>query len=233
MRTTGQHPGDRPSPGFPLSTHELCHVTAQSRHSPGTGGAGGACVVAELHLPATIARKLRKRARLAAVEGDVRPDYRLVENPPARTAARRTLPLMGEPLELLRDYIASEKLRDADYFFRHLDRRLRRAWEQIRTEIGIDDVWWHDLRHTYAVYCARAGMPLPTLKVRLGHATIRMTMRYTQYTPGQSTTHDYSAMTDMGLQRQETLSLTPTECRSAWFGSTRVAFRISRAVIRG
>jgi hypothetical protein len=110
MRTTGQHPGDRPSPGFPLSTHELCHVTAQSRHSPGTGGAGGACVVAELHLPATIARKLRKRARLAAVEGDVRPDYRLVENPPARTAARRTLPLMGEPMELLRDYIASEKL---------------------------------------------------------------------------------------------------------------------------
>ncbi len=63
----------------------------------------------------------------------------------------------------------------------------------------VDDVRFHDLRHTYAVHCAKAGMPLGELQQRLGHATITMTMRYAVYQPPVASVHYDRALTDMGL----------------------------------
>jgi hypothetical protein len=61
--------------------------------------------------------------------------------------------------------------------FEVTNRQPRRARERIRVDAGLDDVRFHDLRHTYAVWCAKAGMPLVQLRQRLGHATITMTQR--------------------------------------------------------
>lgn len=42
----------------------------------------------------------------------------------------------------------------------------------------IHGVTFHTLRHTYASQARMAGMPLDVLKEQLGHADLRMTMRY-------------------------------------------------------
>jgi integrase len=76
---------------------------------------------------------------------------------------------------------------------------LRNAWEQIRAAAGLDEVRFHDLRHMYAVHCAKAGMPLGELQQRLGHASIQMTMRYAVYQPPMVSTHYDLALSDMGL----------------------------------
>ena len=79
------------------------------------------------------------------------------------------------------------------------NRQLRRAWERIREEAGLDDVRFHDLRHTYAVWCAKAGMPLVELQQRLGHATITMTQRYAVYSPPTASVHYDAALRRMGM----------------------------------
>ncbi|HXB27475.1 MAG TPA: site-specific integrase [Gemmatimonadaceae bacterium] len=41
----------------------------------------------------------------------------------------------------------------------------------------------HDLRHTFGVHCAQAGVPLPRLQKLMGHASPVMTMRYMKHAP--------------------------------------------------
>lgn len=114
--------------------------------------------------------------------------------------ARRRIPLAGEPLALLRRWVASEGLDSDEFVFAEVDEyNLRYAWEQIREEADLEDVRFHDLRHTYAVHCAKAGMPLGELQQRLGHANIQMTMRYAVYQPPMESTHYRQALAGMGL----------------------------------
>ena len=41
----------------------------------------------------------------------------------------------------------------------------------------------HDLRHTFGVHCAQAGVPIVRLQKLLGHASPAMTMRYRAHAP--------------------------------------------------
>jgi integrase len=41
----------------------------------------------------------------------------------------------------------------------------------------------HDLRHTFGVHSARAGVPIARLQKLLGHASAIMTMRYLRHAP--------------------------------------------------
>ena len=51
-------------------------------------------------------------------------------------------------------------------------------WRKARRTAGIADVRLHDLRHTFASHAAMAGIPLPVISRLLGHAQMRMTLRY-------------------------------------------------------
>ena len=51
-------------------------------------------------------------------------------------------------------------------------------WRKVRRAAGIDDVRLHDLRHTFASHAVLAGVPLPVVSRLLGHAQMRMTLRY-------------------------------------------------------
>lgn len=116
--------------------------------------------------------------------------------------ARRVVPLGGEVLELLRDWVQAKGIVDKDRVFdATLEETLRPEWEAIRRSADLEDVWFHDLRHTYAVHCAKAGMPLGELQQRLGHATITMTMRYAVYQPPTASIHYNRALSDMGMAR--------------------------------
>ncbi len=125
--------------------------------------------------------------------------------------ARRRVPLGGESLDALGSWLTEEGLGEADALFGSVTTHtLRKAWEQIRSAAGLADVRFHDLRHTYAVHCAKAGMPLGELQQRLGHASIVMTMRYAVYQPPMASTHYDRALSDMGLAGENVTTLVTT-----------------------
>ena len=109
------------------------------------------------------------------------------------------LPLSGEVLALLRGWVAAEGLEPHDSVFGIANTTIDRTWCQIRKEAQVEDCRWHDLRHTYAVYCAKAGMPLPELQQRLGHASIEQTMIYAIYQPPTASVHYNRALEAMGM----------------------------------
>lgn len=56
----------------------------------------------------------------------------------------------------------------------------------LRSAVGaakLPHVAIHDLRHTFGVHCAQAGVPLPRLQKLMGHASPIMTMRYMKHAP--------------------------------------------------
>ena len=60
-----------------------------------------------------------------------------------------------------------------------LQRALRAA--DISREQG--RIGWHDLRHTYGSHLAMRGVPLKVIQELMGHATLKMTLRYTHLAP--------------------------------------------------
>ncbi len=70
---------------------------------------------------------------------------------------------------------------------------------------GLPRLRIHDLRHIFAVRCARAGVPLLHLSKILGHSTVAMTQRYADHCPdsmaaegiGRLESHERSASSAM------------------------------------
>ena len=52
------------------------------------------------------------------------------------------------------------------------------SWDAAVTRAKLGDLHLHDLRHTYASRLVQLGVPILTVSKLLGHATLRMTMRY-------------------------------------------------------
>ena len=53
---------------------------------------------------------------------------------------------------------------------------LYRAFKLVVDELGMPDVRFHDLRHSYAVASIRAGDDIKTVQENLGHATAAFTL---------------------------------------------------------
>ena len=58
------------------------------------------------------------------------------------------------------------------------DRDIRKAFESAVTAAKLDDLHFHDLRHTFASYFVMRGGSLQGLKELLGHADLKLTLRY-------------------------------------------------------
>jgi integrase len=59
----------------------------------------------------------------------------------------------------------------------------RSAWESALVVAGIEDLRFHDLRHTFASWLVQRGRTLREVQEALGHQTITMTMRYSHLAP--------------------------------------------------
>jgi len=70
---------------------------------------------------------------------------------------------------------------DAGRYLRHknTDRKLR----GICRRAGLREIGWHTLRHTFASHLAMRGVTLKAIQELLGHANIKMTMRYAHLSP--------------------------------------------------
>jgi integrase len=51
---------------------------------------------------------------------------------------------------------------------------------------GVREVRIHDLRHSYGTAMAAAGAPLRSLMEWMGHADLKTTLIYADYSPGQA-----------------------------------------------
>jgi site-specific recombinase XerD len=60
---------------------------------------------------------------------------------------------------------------------------INRVWNPARKRATLEDLHWHDLRHTFASRLIMAGVDLRTVQELMGHKTITMTLRYSHLSP--------------------------------------------------
>jgi integrase len=94
---------------------------------------------------------------------------------------RRVVPLVGHTLELLKQHSRVRRL-DTDLLFPGRNREhpifIRAPWLAVVDGAGIDDLRFHDLRHSAASYLAMNGASLAEIAEVLGHKTLAMVKRY-------------------------------------------------------
>ncbi len=158
----------------------------------------------------TITTGLRRSALLRLKVKDLLVDTaKLVVRHGKSRHARRDLPLDGEMIGMLRGWIAAEGIGPEGRVCGFNKHQLRKAWDEIRELTGVPHIRWHDLRHTYAAYCAMAGMPLTTLRQRLGVGSLGLVQRYAAYAD-DSTDHEDAARSRMGLSTDPVPTDVPT-----------------------
>jgi integrase len=109
----------------------------------------------------------------------------LVRLRPEDTKARegRTIPLTKELSETLRNatIYLDESGQRVPWVFTHAGKRIlsvRRAFETACREAGLNDVVFHDLRHTFVTNMRRAGVDYFRIMAITGHKTMTVFKRY-------------------------------------------------------
>jgi integrase len=105
---------------------------------------------------------------------------------PPKTGKTRIVPLGRMAHEALADQLGSHRHdvvfcdRDGGIFWEGRSQYwLHRACKRA----GLRPLSWHALRHTFASHLVMRGAPLKAVQELLGHADIKMTMRYAHLTP--------------------------------------------------
>lgn len=104
----------------------------------------------------------------------------------SKNQLRGTIPLNSRVFELL---MMKQRQPGREYVFcskagtRLEDRNLKRAFDIAREKAGLQDVRFHDLRHTFATRLVQNGVDLYRVQRLLGHKTHVMTQRYAHHYP--------------------------------------------------
>lgn len=100
----------------------------------------------------------------------------------------RTVPLHPDAAVVLSEW--QDVCTSDTYVFPHRDNsskprgQLKASWAALRSRIGADDLWFHDLRRTCATYLAESGAPVQHIARILGHAwgsEAAITSRYAKH----------------------------------------------------
>lgn len=107
----------------------------------------------------------------------------------AKSGLTRYLPLNTEAVDVLRVWASTlpADTEGATPVFPGPDGgpmfSLKTAWQKVAKAAKLDGFTFHDLRHTFASKLVQAGVDLNTTRELLGHADIKMTLRYSHLAP--------------------------------------------------
>jgi integrase len=103
-----------------------------------------------------------------------------------KTSDTRHIPMNKEAFGVLDDW--KKQSGDSQYVFPGQDggrfEDVKSAWFKLLERAQIEEFRWHDMRHDFASRLVMAGVPLNTVRDLLGHADIKMTLRYAHLAPG-------------------------------------------------
>ncbi|MET3564529.1 integrase [Enterococcus rotai] len=115
--------------------------------------------------------------RLPTFEPNEKKRTKIVEQLPKSNNSMRIIPISNSiRVELLR----LKELTESQYVFGTkgpIEPRLITYWfQKIISELGIYDVCFHSLRHTFATRCLEKGVTIATISELLGHHSIKLTL---------------------------------------------------------
>jgi integrase len=103
-----------------------------------------------------------------------------------KTSDTRHIPMNKETFGVLEDW-KKQAGKSRYVFTSQAGGRLedvKSAWLNLLERAKIEAFRWHDMRHDFASRLVMAGVPLNTVRDLLGHADIKMTLRYAHLAPG-------------------------------------------------
>jgi site-specific recombinase XerD len=105
-----------------------------------------------------------------------------------KNGSPKTLPLNKIALEVLNQRSKVKSIKNDLVFFNSNGKKinphvLRTSFYTVLSKVGIDNLWLHDLRRTFATRLAQAGVDLYKISKLLGHKDIKMTQRYAHHCP--------------------------------------------------
>jgi len=115
---------------------------------------------------------------------------RVVRVPRSKSGKPHAVPLGATAYAILQGLWTDRG--DSPFVFAHANgkragqgaRALRRGFDTAAENAGLEDIRWHDLRHTFASWLVMRGASLRAVSELLGHQTMQMTMRYAHLSPG-------------------------------------------------
>lgn len=97
----------------------------------------------------------------------------------AKSGKQRFVPLNSEAVVVLTQWASQQDTRGAVFGITDA----KTAWGNILEAADIQNFRFHDLRHHFASKLVRAGVDLNTVRELLGHADLKMTLRYAHLCP--------------------------------------------------
>jgi integrase len=104
----------------------------------------------------------------------------------AKSGKTRHIPLNQPALEVLTGWYALSKNRNEWVFVGNTGNpfdNVNKSWREVLRQAEIPHFRWHDLRHTFSSWLVMKRVDLNTVRELLGHAELKMTLRYAHLAP--------------------------------------------------
>ena len=129
---------------------------------------------------------MRKGEILKLIWPDVDFKNRIITVQDSKSGKKRMIPMDNTlyeslrtlPTRFKRGYVFPSPVKEGQPCY-----DLKRQFGNAVKKAGIENIRFHDLKHTFASHLIMAGVDLMTVKELLGHASITMTMRYAHLAP--------------------------------------------------
>ncbi|ENN6618961.1 tyrosine-type recombinase/integrase [Vibrio parahaemolyticus] len=105
----------------------------------------------------------------------------------AKSKKKRTIPMNDTVFNMLSQWRAQNL--NEEYVFVHEGKQVsffQYPWQNLLKAAGIENFRFHDLRHHFASKLVMAGVDLNVVRELLGHADLKMTLRYAHLAPAHT-----------------------------------------------